>query len=192
VTESISVDLAEALYALRCVFQDNPIPQRVDRKPLIPQDTLIERLGVLGIVPLKARALIDFLIAEKVFEVDDSQVNIQNVISLSGNNQRTYITPLRRLAIDRATWEDFLQGRAERAEESGQRRCKPRGRKRRFDSQRDQETAQAWQRARDAGTTKKEFARDKSLSLKGLDRILNRHAARARRARKNQPVKRSN
>jgi hypothetical protein len=67
----------------------------------------------------------------------------------------------------------------ERAEGTGQP-GNP-GRKRRCDWQKDQAIAEAWQRARDAGTTKKDFAHDKSLSLKELNRLLNRHAKRPRK-----------
>jgi hypothetical protein len=76
-------------------------------------------------------------------------------------------------------------GRAEGSSGSGTR-----GRKQRYNPAEARETAEAWQRARDAGTTKKEFARDNSLSLKELNRILNRHAKK--RARKTEPGKRSN
>jgi hypothetical protein len=55
-----------------------------------------------------------------------------------------------------------------------------RSRKSRFDWQRDQEIADSWKRAKDAGIKKKVFSRDKGLSLRDLNRILNRHAKRNR------------
>jgi hypothetical protein len=59
-----------------------------------------------------------------------------------------------------------------------------RGRKSRCDPQKDREIADGWQRARDARTPKKDYARDLKLSLKELRRILDRHARRVRRAQK--------
>jgi hypothetical protein len=49
-----------------------------------------------------------------------------------------------------------------------------RGRKPRFDRQEDQKISEAWQRAREAGVSKKDFAKDNQTSLKNLNRLLNR------------------
>jgi hypothetical protein len=82
------------------------------------------------------------------------------------------LTPHRRLAIDRATWESFLR---RQAEGSGQRRRKGRGPKRRFDPQTDQEIAEAWRRAHAAtGIAKKDYAAQRGMSFKDLERLLNR------------------
>jgi hypothetical protein len=66
--------------------------------------------------------------------------------------------------------------------EEGERPGTP-GRKRRYDWKKDEEIADGWQRARGAGTPKKQYARDQDLSFRELNRILNRHAKR-KRARK--------
>jgi hypothetical protein len=55
-----------------------------------------------------------------------------------------------------------------------------RGRRSHCDRQKDREIADGWVRARDAGTRKKDYAHDQKLSLKELNRILNRHAKRMR------------
>jgi hypothetical protein len=48
----------------------------------------------------------------------------------------------------------------------------------------DREMAADWKRARGAGVLKKDFARGRKLSLRELNRILNRHAKQEKRARK--------
>ncbi len=55
---------------------------------------------------------------------------------------------------------------------------RPRGRARKTDWNRDAKIAAEWEKARDAGVSKKEFAREKSLTTKELNRTLNRHAKR--------------
>jgi hypothetical protein len=57
-----------------------------------------------------------------------------------------------------------------------------RGRPRRYNWQEDQEVAERWKRARDAGIEKKDFAGGEHLTLTKLNRILNRHAKRKKRA----------
>jgi hypothetical protein len=64
----------------------------------------------------------------------------------------------------------------------GQR--KKRGRRRSSEPRKDQEIADTWESAKSAGTTKQQYAHDQKLSLRELNRILNRHAKRAKRARK--------
>jgi hypothetical protein len=59
-----------------------------------------------------------------------------------------------------------------------------RGRKRCFDWKKDGEVVEGWELAKIAGVPKKDHARDLKLSVKQLNRILNRHAKRKQRARK--------
>jgi hypothetical protein len=61
---------------------------------------------------------------------------------------------------------------------------KKRGRRRTSEPRKDQEIAERWERAKFAGITKKQYADDQKLSLRELNRILNRQAKRAKRARK--------
>ncbi len=71
--------------------------------------------------------------------------------------------------------EDYLGSKPHLVEQSIKR-----GRKSGYDSMRDKEISAAWLRAKGAGVSKKEFARDENLSLTELNRILNRHAKRLR------------
>ncbi len=57
-----------------------------------------------------------------------------------------------------------------------------RGRKWRYDPQMDRDMAEAWQRASNNGTCKKDFAKDKKMSVKDLNRLLNRVRRRKNRA----------
>ncbi len=54
-------------------------------------------------------------------------------------------------------------------------------RKRRYDPKRDQEVFDGWRRAKDSGVQKKQFASDQKLTVRELNRLLNRHAKRQAR-----------
>jgi hypothetical protein len=114
-TERLPAELADVLYALELVFRDEPIPERPDRQPLIRQDTLVERLAELGIPQLRARALIDALVARGVFRVEDSLVNLTTFTRLDGTGQTTDVKPIRRLGIDLTAWAHFLTTEKSRA-----------------------------------------------------------------------------
>jgi hypothetical protein len=62
-----------------------------------------------------------------------------------------------------------------------------RGRKSRCNRQKDREIADDWKRAKGAGTAKKQYASDNNLSLRDLNRILNRHAKRGEGDAKRKP-----
>jgi hypothetical protein len=66
--------------------------------------------------------------------------------------------------------------------EANEQRCK-RGRRPRYNWQEDGRIVTDWIRAKGTGVQKKQFARDKKLTIRDLNRILNRHAKR-NRARK--------
>jgi hypothetical protein len=59
-----------------------------------------------------------------------------------------------------------------------------RGRKLKGDPQKDQEIVDGWERAKGAGISKKDYAASLNLKVLPLNRILNRHAKRQKRARK--------
>jgi hypothetical protein len=95
---------------------------------------------------------------------------------------------LRKLSADAG--EDYFNdpvtandGGDSEGQSGGSEQAHKRGPKRRFNAQKDKEVAESWQRAKGAGTRKKQFAHDRNLSLRKLNQILNRHSKR-RRARK--------
>jgi hypothetical protein len=99
-------------------------------------------------------------------------------------------------ALQRKIPDAIVSGKTEQAEGTGAPRDQngegqaaegattKRGRKSHCDRQKDREIADGWVRAKGAGTRKKDYARDRKVSLKDLNRILDRHARRVRRAQK--------
>jgi hypothetical protein len=55
-------------------------------------------------------------------------------------------------------------------------------RRKRYETRKEQELAEEWERARDAGISKKDFAKDKGMSVKNLNGILSRVRMRRNRA----------
>lgn len=62
----------------------------------------------------------------------------------------------------------------------GDNQPRTRGRNPRCDPEKDRQLAEEWASDRAAGVSKKDFARAKHISLKELNRVLNRHAKRTR------------
>jgi hypothetical protein len=107
--------LDDALYALTLIFQETPIPDRPDRKPLIRRDVLIEQLTAKGISVVNANQLIDNLVREGVFEALDFkgkegeilEAEFTTTVALDGTDRGMEIRPIRKLAINRAAWQRF-------------------------------------------------------------------------------------
>lgn len=70
------------------------------------------------------------------------------------------------------------------AERTAKEKNQPRGRKQRYDRERDKTVAEKWQRARDDGTSEKTFARDNGMSVSQFRRLKNRVRRHKNRADK--------
>jgi hypothetical protein len=90
-------------------------------------------------------------------------------------------TPPEVIRVHAPSWEPVDPGQPEKKGNPGW----PRHR----DWREQQEIAEAWERARDAGTRKKDFASDRKTSLKDLNRLLNRVRKRKSRTRKKRGAK---
>src|SRR6516165_8648123 len=114
----VPADLTDAFYALTLVFQETPIPDQTDRKPLIRRDVLIEQLDGYQIGEIRANQFIDWLVGVGVFEAHDPvlkegetiEVDLSGAITLGEQDRGTKITPIRTLAIDRGAWERLQAG----------------------------------------------------------------------------------
>jgi len=83
------------------------------------------------------------------------------------------------------TPSEVPQDQGSAGQREGGEEPRKRGRKSRCDWRKDQEVAEGWERAKGAGIPKKQCACGQKLSLKQLNRILNRHAKRMQRGNKN-------
>jgi hypothetical protein len=116
---AIPADLGDALYALKLVFQKNPIPK--DRTPRMQRDDLIQQLADYGISFIQASKLIDHLVGAGVFEAHDPtmregdrfEANIKTTIGFDGTDWGTEITPIRKIVINRVAWESFIAGKSD-------------------------------------------------------------------------------
>jgi hypothetical protein len=129
-SKQLPADLADALYALVLIFREEPIPDRTDRKPLVRREHLVEKFASYDITRLRAEKLIDHLVHTGVFEAHDPvmregesfEAELRTVVGLDGTDLGTDITPIRRLVINRAAWDEIAgQGEGERKGENADR-----------------------------------------------------------------------
>lgn len=112
---ALPADLGDALYALKQVFKDNPMPSR-DAKPRMRRNDLLEQLARYGITLFQASKLIDYLVAISVFEAHDPtmregekfEAEVRTTTGLDGTDWGTELTPVRKIIIDRTAWESFI------------------------------------------------------------------------------------